>query len=62
MIKESGAKILEALVEDGILSREGPMYFLDPIQLSAQLNLSYVEAAANEFDQAAVAFVERTLQ
>ena len=62
MIKGSGKKILEALIEDGVLNRNGPMYFLDTDQLSRTLDLSYVKAAASEFSEKAVDFVSRALE
>ena len=62
MIKGSGERILNLLVKDHVLSLEGAMYFLDPDQLSSQLNLSYVKATANDFDQKAIEFVKRALQ
>lgn len=61
MTKGYGKQVLDAMVKDGILTKEDRFYFLDSSKL-AELKVSYQACMAGRFSSEAVAFVERAVR
>lgn len=62
MTKGTGQAVLETMLAEGVISLEGPMYFLDPDKLAAQAGVNYVDCMARRFGPEAIAFAMRALE
>jgi hypothetical protein len=61
MIKGSGKDVLDLMVAEGIVSREGLMYILRTDRLSELTGATYVDFTAYRFKQATIEFVQKAL-
>lgn len=61
MTKGCGQEILDAMVDDGIVTLEQPMYFLDAKRLAALTGMTYVNCMAKRFDEDAITFVRKAI-
>ena len=59
MLKGVGQKILNAMIEEGIVHMEGKMYVLDASTLGSVAGVNYVECARQRFGDQAIEFVDR---
>lgn len=61
MTKGCGQEILDAMIDDGIVTLEQPMYFLDAKRLAALTGMTYVDCMAKRFDEDAITFVRKAI-
>ncbi len=61
MTKGPGRAVLRHMEETGILTRQQPMYFLDPQRLSELTGTSYADCMARRFGEKAVSFVREAM-
>ena len=61
MTKGMGQTVLNRMLAEKIVRLEGPMYFLDPIQLSEKTGSTYADCMARKFGSAAIEFAKRSL-
>ena len=61
MIKGSGKAVLDLMVTEGIVAREGSMYILRTDRLSELTGATYVDFTAYRFKQETIEFVQKAL-
>ena len=61
MTKGSGKDVLDLMVAEGIVAREGSMYILRTDRLSELTGATYVDFSAYRFNQATIEFVQKAL-
>ena len=62
MTKGVGRRVLDGMIEEGIVYIKGSMYFLDPNRLHWQTGVTYDDCVKYKFDEKALKFVLRSLK
>jgi hypothetical protein len=58
---EMGDRLREMLIEDGVLSLEGKMYYLDPKTLGSKVGTSFLDVKMKRYSEQTIAYLQRLI-